>query len=270
MTTEALQLRHAVIQRIRRQMISPRFQLWMRADTIQQTDPLASPDTDAPKVLYWRNMMLLGSVLAPEPVATTDAVTGHDITPAFYLDDPGVRNLIRTELLIDPRAFLHNCHVASWAFVMNRPGAPLGTSHLPRRFLPGGQGRRFRVGRDQGAMALGEGRGGFNGSLRRGGAARFRVRVRLDAVHRHRPLVPYSRNHMSHRSYVFTRCADLYIVEHDDGRIEFEVVMTEKRSHRYPGGRTVTTAADIPVRALLKAWRLFHEDGRPEPTTETG
>ena len=134
MTTEALQLRHAVIQRIRRQMISPRFQLWMRADTIQQTNPLVSPDTDAPKVLYWRNMMLLGSVLAPEPLATTNVLTGEDTTPAFYLDDPDVRNLIRTELLIDPREFLHNCHVASWAFVMNHPGAPLGTSHLPRRF----------------------------------------------------------------------------------------------------------------------------------------
>ena len=69
------------------------------------------------------------------------------------------------------------------------------------------------------------------------------------------------------RSYVFTRCVDLHLIEGADDRILFEAVMTEKRSHMYPTGRVVRAARDTPRNALLAAWDLLLTDSDPEPTS---
>ena len=54
--------------------------------------------------------------------------------PPFYLDDADVRALIQTELDMPLRLFVRGVHVASWAFQLVLPGAPRGTSAIPRRF----------------------------------------------------------------------------------------------------------------------------------------
>ena len=122
MTAEAQKFIHDVVQHMRARFLSPSYQVLRQAKTIRE-------DTDASDVMYWRDMMILGSVLLPKT-----PIPDSGIAPAFYLDDTKVRALITKELLISPRDFIHNCHVASWDAVRNTPGAPLGALHIPRRF----------------------------------------------------------------------------------------------------------------------------------------
>ena len=47
---------------------------------------------------------------------------------------PAVRAIIQAELDMPLRLFVRGVHVASWAFYLVLPGAPRGTSAIPRRF----------------------------------------------------------------------------------------------------------------------------------------
>ena len=123
MTPEAKAFRASTVQAIKRRMQAPNYRILLQADTF-------ASDTDLPKVVFWRDMMLLGSVLLPAEPAPPE---GGD-PPAFYLDDADVRALIRAELDMPLRVFVRGVHVASWAFHMVLPGAPRGTRDIPRRF----------------------------------------------------------------------------------------------------------------------------------------
>ena len=103
-------------------MQAPNYRILLQADTF-------SEDTDLPKVVFWRDMMMLGSVLLSEEPAGDEGVA-----PPFYLDDADVRQLIQAELDMPLRLFVRGVHVASWAFQIVLPGAPRGTSAIPRRF----------------------------------------------------------------------------------------------------------------------------------------
>ena len=123
MTPEAKAFRASTVQAIKARMQAPNYRILMHADTFDE-------DTDLPKVVFWRDMMLLGSVLLPEEPAPPE---GGD-PPAYYLDDPAVRAIIQAELDMPLRQFVRGMHVASWAFQLVLPGAPRGTSAIPRRF----------------------------------------------------------------------------------------------------------------------------------------
>ena len=122
MTPEAKAFRASTVQHIKARMQAPSYRILLQADTF-------SDDTDLPKVVFWRDMMLLGSVLLPEEPAGDDGMV-----PPFYLDDANVRALIQAELDMPLRTFVRGVHVASWAFRMVLPGAPRGTGDIPRRF----------------------------------------------------------------------------------------------------------------------------------------
>ena len=158
-------------------MQAPNYRILMHADTFDQ-------DTDLPKVVFWRDMMLLGSVLLPEEPAPPE---GGD-PPAYYLDDPAVRAIIQAELDMPLRQFVRGMHVASWAFQLVLPGAPRGTSAIPRRFYTTsprlahlamtpvavpwqvGQGRAGQHGRDADATVMPDLRGRYRpDALRRVG-----------------------------------------------------------------------------------------------------
>ena len=64
-------------------------------------------------------LMIVGSVLLPE-------VDGHP----FYLDDPAVRQFIRSQLEIQPRDFFNNANIATWG----RLSVLRGDATLGRRF----------------------------------------------------------------------------------------------------------------------------------------
>ena len=135
MTPEAKQLRGTVVQTIRERILSPRYQLWLRAVTIQQTNFRLGIDGTEPRCLWNRDLMLLGSVLLPEqpaPAATEDEP--NPVKPPFYLDDADVRDLIAVELAIPPRLFIHNVYAPEWDGVIDSPGAHLGANVIPRRF----------------------------------------------------------------------------------------------------------------------------------------
>ena len=59
MTPEAKAFRASTVQAIKARMQAPNYRILLQADTF-------SEDTDLPKVVFWRDMMLLGSVLFPE------------------------------------------------------------------------------------------------------------------------------------------------------------------------------------------------------------
>ena len=122
MTPEAKAFRASTVQAIKARMQAPNYRILLQADTF-------SEDTDLPKVVFWRDMMLLGSVLFPESPPDDEGVV-----PPFYLDDAAVRAIIQAELDMPLRVFVRGVHVASWAFQMVLPGAPRGTSAIPRRF----------------------------------------------------------------------------------------------------------------------------------------
>ena len=122
MTPEAKAFRASTVQHIKARMQAPSYRILLQADTF-------SEDTDLPKVVFWRDMMLLGSVLLPETPAGDDGVA-----PPFYLDDANVRAIIQAELDMPLRLFVRGVHVASWAFHLVIPGAPRGTRAIPRRF----------------------------------------------------------------------------------------------------------------------------------------
>ena len=123
MTPEAKAFRASTVQAIKARMQAPNYRILLQAVTFDE-------DTDLPKVVFWRDMMLLGSVLLPEEPAPPE---GGD-PPAFYLDDAAVRAIIQAELDMPLRLFVRGVHVASWAFQLVLPGAPRGTSAIPRRF----------------------------------------------------------------------------------------------------------------------------------------
>ena len=122
MTPQAKAFRASIVQAIKGRMQAPNYRILLQADTFDE-------DTDLPKVVFWRDMMLLGSVLLPE-----EPPGGDGVVPPFYLDDADVRALIQTEIDMPLRLFVRGVHVASWAFQMVLPGAPRGTSAIPRRF----------------------------------------------------------------------------------------------------------------------------------------
>ena len=123
MTPEAKAFRASTVQAIKGRMQAPNYRILLQADTFDE-------DTDLPKVVFWRDMMLLGSVLLPEEPAPPE---GGD-PPAFYLDDAAVRAIIQAELDMPLRLFVRGVHVASWAFYLVLPGAPRGSRAIPRRF----------------------------------------------------------------------------------------------------------------------------------------
>ena len=123
MNADAKAFRASTVQAIKARMQAPNYRILLQADTFDE-------DVDLPKVVFWRDMMLLGSVLLPEAPAPAE---GGD-PPAFYLDDVAVRTIIQTEIDMPLRQFVRGMHVASWAFHLVLPGAPRGTSHIPRRF----------------------------------------------------------------------------------------------------------------------------------------
>ena len=122
MTPEAKAFRASVVQAIKARMQAPNYRILLQAETFDE-------DTDLPKVVFWRDMMLLGSVLLPEAPADDQGVV-----PPFYLDDADVRAIIQAEIDMPLRQFVRGVHVASWAFQLVLPGAPRGTSAIPRRF----------------------------------------------------------------------------------------------------------------------------------------
>ena len=122
MNSEAKAFRASTVQAIKARMQAPSYRILLQADTF-------SEDTDLPKVVFWRDMMLLGSVLLPEEPADDEGVI-----PPYYLDDAAVRAIIQTELDMPLRQFVRGMHVASWAFRLVLPGAPRGTGAIPRRF----------------------------------------------------------------------------------------------------------------------------------------
>ena len=123
MTPAAKALIAEVVQTIKTRMTSPQYTMLMRAQTI-------NAEVGIPRVVYHRDLMLLGSVLLSEEPA--DDVTG--IIPSFYLDDPFVRVLIRAELQIPLRQFVREAHVASWDGLIVTDGAHRGSTALVRRF----------------------------------------------------------------------------------------------------------------------------------------
>ena len=136
MTPEAKAFRASTVQAIKARMQAPNYRILLQADTFDT-------DTDLPKVVFWRDMMLLGSVLLPEEPAPPE---GGD-PPAFYLDDAAVRAIIQVELDMPLRQFVRGVHVASWAFQLVLPGAPRGTSAIPRRFYTTSTDRGVRLRR---------------------------------------------------------------------------------------------------------------------------
>ena len=122
MTPEAKAFRASTVQAIKARMQAPNYRILLQADTFDE-------DTDLPKVVFWRDMMLLGSVLLPE-----EPVGDNGVVPPYYLDDAAVRAVIQAELDMPLRQFVRGVHVASWAFQIVLPGAPRGTSAIPRRF----------------------------------------------------------------------------------------------------------------------------------------
>ena len=78
-------------------MFDPKYQIIVNALSFQ-----SAADSDFGNVVYWRDMMLLGSVLLP---AEPTPAEGGD-KPAFYLDDTDVRTLIQAELDITLRDFM--------------------------------------------------------------------------------------------------------------------------------------------------------------------
>ena len=135
MTPEAKLFIEEGVQELFARMRSSRYQSWQLATTIREVSIETAVDTAAPLCLYWRDMMLLGSLLLPEEPAPAPTVdVPNPVAPAFYLDSPLVRELIQTELAIPARAFLHECHVATWAALLNTPGARALGSQIPRRF----------------------------------------------------------------------------------------------------------------------------------------
>ena len=131
MTPEAKAFRASVVQAIKARMQAPNYRILLQADTFDE-------DTDLPNVVFWRDMMLLGSVLLPEAPADDEGVV-----PPFYLDDADVRATIQAELDMPLRQFVRGMHVASWAFHLVLPGAPRGTRHIPRRFFTTNAGGAF-------------------------------------------------------------------------------------------------------------------------------
>ena len=133
MTPEAIAFRASTVQAIKGRMHAPNYRILLQADTF-------SEDTDLPKVVFWRDMMLLGSVLLPEEPAS-----GSEAAPAYYLDDADVRALIQAEVDMPLRLFVRGVHVASWAFYLVLPGAPRGTTAHPPPLLHNQHDRRLRL-----------------------------------------------------------------------------------------------------------------------------
>ena len=83
------------------------------------------------------------------------------VAPAYYLDDPEVRALIRGELPVHPGEIMRNFNWGSWGAVIPTVGTTGGPHGLGRRFytvdrvtvIPGG-GWGYRGG----SLGLGEGR----------------------------------------------------------------------------------------------------------------
>ena len=114
MTPEALALRNRVVQTIRERVLSPRYQLWRQ-------EP-------AGNVLWWRDMMILGSVLLPPPEST------GLIAPRSHLDVENTRFIIDRELKVVPRILLYKANVAQWeALIPDIPGTG-DIDALGRRF----------------------------------------------------------------------------------------------------------------------------------------
>ena len=123
MTPGAKLLITEVVQEIKSRMTSPQYAMLMRAQTI-------NTEVGMPRIVYQRDLMLLGSVLLPEEPA--DETTG--IVPPFYLDDPFVRTLIRQEMAVPIRQFVRLAHVASWDGLIVTDGASRPSTGLVRRF----------------------------------------------------------------------------------------------------------------------------------------
>ena len=125
MTPEAVAFINSTVQHIKTRMFDPKYRIILNAHSFQ-----AAADSDFGNVIFWRDMMLLGSVLLP---AEPTPAEGGD-KPAFYLDDAAARALIQAELDITLRDFMRNVHVASWAAYLAAPGAHRGGEQLVRRF----------------------------------------------------------------------------------------------------------------------------------------
>ena len=123
MTPEARAFIQSTVQHLKDRMFAPRYALLMRAESFQFGQP------ELPTVIWWRDMMLLGSVLLPEP-----GPDGDGNPQPFYLDDPAVRNLIDAELDVPLRRFARRIHVPSWMFYIAGAGAHRGPNTLVRRF----------------------------------------------------------------------------------------------------------------------------------------
>ena len=138
MTPAAKLLIEEVAQAIKARWTSPQYGMLMRAVTINPDD------AGMPYVVYWRDMMLLGSVLlpaAPAPEPTPD--DPDPVAPPFYLDDPFVRTIIRRELRLPLRQFVREAHVASWDALIETPGGHRGSTALVRRFYTTDQAGDF-------------------------------------------------------------------------------------------------------------------------------
>ena len=124
MTPAAKQIIESTVQAIKRRWTSPQFAMLMRAETI-------NAEVGMPRIVYMRDLMLLGSVLLPEPEPDPDT---PDVAPVFYLDSPLRRALITRELRISIREFVRRADVGSWAGLIVADGAPRGSTAIPRRF----------------------------------------------------------------------------------------------------------------------------------------
>ena len=103
MTPEAKAFRASTVQAIKARMQAPNYRILLQAETFSETD--------LPKVVFRRDMMLLGSVLLPESPPDDEGVT-----PPYYLDDPAVRAIIQTELDMPLRVLIRGVNVSSWQF----------------------------------------------------------------------------------------------------------------------------------------------------------
>ena len=125
MTPAAKAFIESTVQTIKNRWISPQFAMLMRAETINS-------EVGMPRIVYMRDLMLLGSVLLPESAPDPDT---PDVVPDFHLDSPLRRALITRELRIPIREFVRSAHVPSWTERIVADGAHRGSSDMPRRFF---------------------------------------------------------------------------------------------------------------------------------------
>ena len=94
MTPEAQEFMHSTIQRLRQRVLSNRYQIWRQED--------------GGDILWRRDLMLIGSVLLPEPTSPSTELL------SFYLNFDYVRRLIGNEVDIQPRNFIRHVNKSLW------------------------------------------------------------------------------------------------------------------------------------------------------------